>query len=285
MDDSDYAATVTDARDISLPDGRIVRVHDSGPSRSDRLTVLWHHGSPQTGALLEPVLNACLERRIRLLSYGRPSYGGSTPNPGRAVDAAAKDVESILDALELDRIATMGASGGGPHALACAALLPERIRSVVTLAGIAPFTDEPSWYEGMAAPGGLRAAADGRAARADFAETDEFDPSSFIPADYALLDGPWASLGEDANRASADGDDGLIDDDVAFTRPWGFDLSAIACPVLLIQGGADRVVPAGHVERLQRALPFAETWSRPDDGHISVLAALPDALDWMLATS
>ncbi|POH59684.1 alpha/beta hydrolase, partial [Cryobacterium zongtaii] len=86
--------------------------------------MLWHHGSPQTGALLEPLLAAAAQRRIRLISYGRPSYGGSTPLPGRTVGSAAADVAAIADALQLDRFAVMGASGGGPHALACAALLP-----------------------------------------------------------------------------------------------------------------------------------------------------------------
>jgi pimeloyl-ACP methyl ester carboxylesterase len=129
----------------------------------------------------------------------------------------------------------------------------------------------------------LRAAVEGRAARAAFAATDEFDPESFTPTDWATLDGPWASLGADAQAGAANGPGGLIDDDVAFAAPWGCELSAITAPVLLVQGGQDRVIPAGHAERLALAVPHAEVWRRPQDGHVSVLDAVPAAMDWLLA--
>ena len=108
---------------LTLEDGRTLVVHDTG--RGDALTVLWHHGSPQTGALLEPLVRAAAGRDIRLLSYGRPSYGGSTKQPDRTVADAAYDVEELANQLGIATFATMGASGGGPHALACAALLPQ----------------------------------------------------------------------------------------------------------------------------------------------------------------
>jgi pimeloyl-ACP methyl ester carboxylesterase len=82
-------------------------------------TVVWHHGSPRTGALLEPLQSAAARRGIRLLSYGRPSYGGSSPRPGREVASAAADVAQLADVFGVARFAVMGASGGGPHALAC----------------------------------------------------------------------------------------------------------------------------------------------------------------------
>ena len=101
-------------RDVRLQDGRNLRVHDSGEGHArDGFTVLWSHGSPQTGALLEPLLLAASARGIRLLSYGRPSYGGSSPHAGRDVAAAAADVAQIADALGIARFAVMGASGGG----------------------------------------------------------------------------------------------------------------------------------------------------------------------------
>jgi pimeloyl-ACP methyl ester carboxylesterase len=266
--------------DVALADGRSVRVHDTGP-QGDGLTVLWHHGSPQTGALLDPLVTAATARGLRLLSYARPSYSGSTPQPGRTVASAAGDVEQILDALGIAQLATMGASGGGPHALACAALLPTRVIGAVCLAGIAPLTDDYDWYAGMVADGGLRAATRGRAARATFAETDEFDMNSFIAADWDLLQGDWASLGADAGRAGADGDDGLIDDDVAFTHPWGFDPGRIAAPVLIVQGGLDRVVPPTHADWLVRTCPNSELWLRTQASHVSILAASPLAMDWL----
>ncbi len=270
-------------RDLWLADGRRLVVHEAGGSgASDELTLIWHHGSPQTGALLDPLVPSAARRNIRLVSYARPSYGGSSPNPGRDVASAAADVARVADALDVDRFAVMGTSGGGPHALACAALLPERVIGAVTLASPAPYTDAFDWYAGMVSPGGLHAAASGRDARARYAATEEFDENSFTPADWAALNGRWASLGRDAGQAGAAGPDGLIDDDVALAAPWGFDVAEISVPVLLVQGGEDRVVPPSHADTLTRAVPTSELWLRPHDGHVSVLDACPVAMDWLL---
>ena len=84
-------------------------------------------------------------------------------------------------------------------------------------------------------------------------------------------------------RAGAAGSDGLIDDDVAFARPWGFDVADIGTPALFVQGGEDRVVPPGHADWLVRRCPRSELWLRPRDGHVSVLDACPVALDWLSA--
>ena len=272
-------------RDVETTDGRVLRVHDSGGAAAEAFTVIWHHGSPQSGELLEPLLLAARERSIRLIGYGRPSYGGSTPRPGRTVASAASDVEEIADALRLTSFTVMGASGGGPHALACAALLPDRVNATVCLAGIAPYTTDFDWFDGMVAPGGLHAALEGRGARELFAQTDEFDENSFIPADYAALSGAWSSLGADAGRAGDEWPDGLIDDDVAFTMPWGFELAAIESPVLLVQGDLDRVVPESHARWQLAQLPDGELWRRPNDGHVSVLRACAVAMDWLRAHS
>ncbi|MEJ5869274.1 alpha/beta hydrolase [Pseudokineococcus sp. 5B2Z-1] len=272
--------------DVVVADGRVLRVHDSGPpgapGRADGVTLVWHHGSPQTGALLEPVLAAAAPRGLRVVSYGRPGYGGSTPRPGRDVASAAEDVAAVADALGLDRLVVVGASGGGPHALACAALLPDRVVGAVCLAGLAPFRDERWWFDGMADDAALRAAARGRDARLRHAEHDAFDPSCFVDADWEALAGPWADLGADAQRAGAEGPGGLVDDDVAFTRDWGVDLADVRPPVLCVHGDRDRVVPPAHGRRLVDALPRGELWTRPADGHVSVLAALPAALDRLL---
>src|SRR5215212_2790961 len=119
-------------RDLRLTDGRTLCAYDAGGEGDAAL--VWHHGSPQSGAPLPPLLEAAALRGIRLVSYGRPSYGGSTPRPGRDVASPAVDVGQLADALGVGRFAVMGASGGGPHALACAALLGARVTGAACLA-------------------------------------------------------------------------------------------------------------------------------------------------------
>lgn len=280
---------MANSRDLRLADGRLLRVYytaggagGGGGGGGAELTLLWHHGSPQTGAPLEPLVSAAAARGIRLLSYARPSYGGSSPSPGRTVASAAGDVAQIADALGLTEFAVMGASGGGPHALACAALLPNRVIGAVCLAGIAPLTTAFDWFGGMASPGGLRSATNGRAARAHYAESAAFDRNIFTAADWSALGGAWSSLGDDSVAAGAAGPDGLIDDDVAFAMTWGFDVAQITAPILLVQGGQDRVVPVAHAEWLLHAIGSSELWLRPRDGHVSILDAVPVAMDWLI---
>jgi pimeloyl-ACP methyl ester carboxylesterase len=275
----------TSAWDVRLGDGRTLRVHDTGPGAPEALTIVWHHGSPQTGALLSPLRAATAVRGIRLLSYGRPSYGGSTPRPGRDVASAASDVAAIADAAGISRFAVMGASGGGPHALACAALLPDRVVGVACLASIAPLTDDFDWFAGMVSHDALRAAMAGREERMRYAAIEEFDREWFTASDWAALEGPWSSLGEDVTRAGEAGPDGQVDDDVAFVSPWGFDPADIGAPVLLVQGGQDRIVPPAHADWLLNRCRQSELWLRPADGHVSVLAACPLAMDWLLANA
>jgi pimeloyl-ACP methyl ester carboxylesterase len=270
-------------RALTLRDGRQLVVHDASDDDRGAPALLWHHGSPQTGALLQPLVEAATARGFRLISYARPSYGGSSPRPRRTVASAAEDVEQALGALGVDRFATMGASGGGPHALACAALLPDRVIGAVTLASPAPYTGDDEWFAGMVAPGALRSALQGREARADYARTDEFDPDVFTATDWAALEDRWASLGQDAGLAAAAGADGLIDDDVAFAAPWGFDLAVITVPVLIVQGGQDRMIPAMHGRWLAHRIPASELWLRPADGHVSILDACGAAMDWLQA--
>ena len=280
-------------RDLTLRDGRNLRVHDScGDSRgsgSGSGTMLWHHGSPQTGALIEPLLQAAGSRGIRLVSYGRPSYGGSSPRPGRTIAAAAADVTELADALHLDRFATLGASGGAPHALACAALLADRITAVACLASPAPFGAAGlDWFSGMVSDGAaLHAAVAGRAAREQYAKISDFDAASFTERDYAALARDGVELGEDVGRSATFGIDGLVSDDLALVAPWGFAVGDISVPTLIVQGGEDRVIPAAHGDWLQRCLRDAgssesEFWLRARDGHLSVLGAVPLVLDWLL---
>ncbi|NNU27211.1 alpha/beta fold hydrolase [Isoptericola sediminis] len=268
--------------EIDLPDGRVLVGHDTGGPDGAPVLV-WHHGSPQSGELLAPVVRAASDRGIRVVSTARAGYGGSTRRPGRTVADAAADTGHLLDTIGVTACHAVGASGGGPHALALAARRPDLVRGVVTLAGIAPYDGTEDWFATMADDGGLRAALDGAAARQAYEETAEFDPTSFTDADVAMFSGPWGALGADAGRASESWPEGLVDDDVAFVRDWGVALADVAAPALVVQGGADRVVPRRHGRLLHGALPAGELWLRPHDGHISVLAALPAAVDWLRA--
>lgn len=262
---------------LQTPDGRTLFVDEAdGPRGAPML--LWHNGSPHTGRLLAPVVAHASAAGFRVVTYARPSYGASTARPSRSVASAAEDVAVIADALGLERFVVAGASGGGPHALACAALLAPRVTAAATFASPAPFSTTFDWFDGMAAPGALRSALDGRAARARYAETDTFDPSQFVAADWAALKGEWGPLGQDAGAADAAGPDGLIDDDMAFVNDWGFDPATITVPILIAQGTDDRVIPATHGRSLAGAIPGAALWLREGAGHVSILESLPDAL-------
>jgi pimeloyl-ACP methyl ester carboxylesterase len=269
--------------DLEVADGRTLHVYDTG--EEDRLAVLWHHGTPNIGAPPEPLFPAADRLGIRWVSYDRPGYGGSTPYQDRNVALAADDVSSVADALSIDRFAVMGHSGGGPHALACGALLPERVLGVLSVSGLAPFGAEGlDYFAGMADSGAasLRAAAQGREAKERFeAAADEDAESGFIPADVAALEGEWSWFMSVVRPAVEQGPDALIDDDLAYVSPWGFDPTRVVAPILLVQGGLDRVVPASHGEWLARHCPSTELWLRPEDGHISVLSSGEAAMGWL----
>lgn len=275
----DAPAGSVPAGSIARPHGRSVRYFDTGGAAGAPV-VVWHHGTPQTGAVIEPVRSAAAARGLRVVSVARAGYPGSDPFPGRRVADAAADVIAVLDELGVDRFASVGASGGGPHALACAALAPGRVQAVAAFAGIAPYWGDVDWFAGMADPGGLRAALAGRQARLAHAEIAEFDPESFTSRDYETLKGPWGALGADAGAGSAGGHAGEADDDLAYLAPWGVQLGAVGARALLVQGGRDRVVPATHAGWMLERLPHGELWLRPREGHVSVLTSLGVALDW-----
>jgi pimeloyl-ACP methyl ester carboxylesterase len=276
---------VTTELDLALDDGATLHVYDTGPAGGDdRLAVFWHHGTPNLGAPPAPLFAESDRLGIRWVSYDRPGYGGSTPCPGRSVGSAAGYVAAVADSLGIERFALMGHSGGGPHALACGALLPDRAVAVVSGAGLAPFDAEGlDWFAGMAPSGvaSLSAAAEGRAAKERHEASDaEYDPE-FTPADLAALGGEWSWFGSVVGPAVAAGPGGLIDDDLAYVSPWGFDPAGVAVPVLLLHGGRDRIVPSSHGEWLAARCPSAELRLSPDDGHISILTSAPAALAWL----
>jgi len=128
----------------------------------------------------------------------------------------------------------------------------------------------------------LRTALAGREAKAAYQATrPEFDPTMFTDSDWATLTGPWSWFHSVVEPAMAHGPNGLIDDDMAYVTPWGFDCAQVTPPVLLVHGGADRVVPAAHSAWLARHCPAAELWLQPEDGHLSALGSSARALDWL----
>ena len=272
---------------LDLTDGRRLHVYDTGADgAAAALVVFWHHGTPNIGAPPEPLFPAAARLGIRWVSYDRPAYGGSTPNRGRNVASAAADVARIADELGIEQFAVMGHSGGGPHALACAALLPERVLGAVCVSGLAPFDAEGlEWFAGMAPAGAaeLHAASAGHAALESYFATTEFDPEQFTPADHAALAGPWSWLGAVAGQAIKGGTGGMVDDNLAYVAPWGFDPGRASRPVLFVHGGQDRIVPSAHAEWLARHVRSSELWLRPDDGHVSVLSSGEAALEWLRA--
>lgn len=248
--------------DLTLPDGRALHAYDTG---GDGLPVFWHHGTPNIGAPPRPLF----AEGIRWVSFYRPGYGGSTAVPERDVASVAECAAAVADAFGIERFAVMGHSGGGPHALACGALLHERVLGVVSISGLAPFDAEGlDWYAGMNASGadGLRAAVEGRAAKEKFEAADAYDSEMFTEADHAAL---------------AAGTSELIDDDLAFVGPWGFDPAEVTAPVLIVHGEDDRVVPHSHSAWLAKRCPAAEFRSSPGDGHVSVLRRSAEARDWL----
>src|SRR5918994_867454 len=267
--------------DLELGDGRTLHAYDTGAHDANgRLAVFSHHGSPNIGAPPEPLFSVADRLGIRWVSYDRPGYGGSTPRPDRDVASTAADASAVVDALGIDRFAVMGHSGGGSHALACAALLPERVLGVVSVSGMAPFGAEG--FEGFG-PGGaaqLRAAAGRAVLEKHLAETD--DEADFTPEDEAALAGEWSWLIDVVRPALAGGMGGFIDDDLAGVGAWGFDPADVVAPALFQHGGRDRVVPTAHGEWLARHCPSAELRLYPQDGHISVLnSGAEAAMSWL----
>jgi pimeloyl-ACP methyl ester carboxylesterase len=271
--------------DVALPDGRVLHAYDRSPAEAANLAVLWHHGTPNIGAPPAPLFATADRLGIRWVSYDRPGYGGSSPHIGRDVASAAGDVAAVADALGIDRFAVMGHSGGSAHALACAAMLPTRVIAAIAVASLAPHeADGLDWFAGMAPSGEatLRAAAAGRAVKEahEAAATDE--AIGFVSADWEALAGEWGWFETVVGPALKEGPGGLIDDDLAYVAPWGFEPASIRAPVLLLHGTADRIAPVAHAEWLASRIPSAELWRATDEGHVSVLASAEAALAWLV---
>jgi pimeloyl-ACP methyl ester carboxylesterase len=256
------------------------------------------HGTP--GSRLGPHPRPAVLHRlgVRLIAFDRPGYGGSDRMEGRRVADAAADVQAIADAYGLRKFAVVGRSGGGPHALACAALLPERTTKAAVLVTIAPRSaDGLDWLDGMARSNVMEftAASNGYVGIAahtkQVADAIRADPGSLIARLQAELPDPDKRVVADRGirsmlvdayaEAMRTSDYGWIDDALAFCWPWGFDPAAVTVPVLLWHGANDVFSPASHARWLAGRIPNATVIVQAGAAHFGALDVLPDILRWL----
>jgi len=281
-------------RTVQTPDGRVLAVEEAGDPAGR--PVLVHNGTPNSRHLYGPDTRDAAERGLRLIGYDRPGYGGSSPHPGRTVADCADDVRAICADLGIDRLAMWGASGGGPHVLACAALLPDLVSAAASIASLAPFDAAGlDYFEGMGQgnvddallflndEAAARAKADkdreeilaeppdDAADAADAPAAPEGMETLLSPVDAAVLSGELGAYLQTSMRDGlAPGVEGWWEDN-CLIRPWGFCPADIKIPFLLLHGRQDKFVPFGHGEWLAAHIPGVEARLYEDEGHLSLL--------------
>jgi pimeloyl-ACP methyl ester carboxylesterase len=284
-------------RTAQAPGGRTLSIEEAGDPNGH--PVLVQMGTPNSRHLYQPNGIDAAVRGLRLISYDRPGYGGSTRQPGRSVADCAADVRAICAELGIGRLAMWGASGGGPHVLACAALLPDLVTAVASLASPAPLDAEGlDFFAGMGQDNadGIRLfLRDPQAARAKLeadreailatsaAELAGALETLLTPTDAAVLNGALADyLIYCDQEGLAPGVEGWWDDGVAEASAWGFELSAISVPVLLMHGRQDMFVPFGHGQWLAAHIPGVEARLFDHDGHLTLLTnRIPEVHAWL----
>jgi pimeloyl-ACP methyl ester carboxylesterase len=278
---------------MTTPDGRQLEYRVTG--RLDGPAVLFHTGTPGATADFSGVTGAASAAGVRLIGYSRPGYGRSTERPGRSVADVVEDSVALLDELGVHEFRTLGWSGGGPHALACAALLPGRCKAAALLASVAPYGARGlDWLDGMdqsnveeftATVAGvdelvahLQPDVEGLA-NISGAELAEGMGGLLSSVDKAAVTGTFSDELAFAFRGAVEnGVAGWRDDDLAFARDWGFELSSITIPVAVWQGRQDRMVPYAHGEWLVAEIPNAQAHLFEDEGHVSLIAQIDKIL-------
>jgi pimeloyl-ACP methyl ester carboxylesterase len=283
---------------VTTSDGRSLEAVIQGAEQGTLL--VFHHGSPGAAVPFEPFHRVAAERGIMLAFYSRPGFGESSRHEGRTVASAAPDAAALADHLGHDRFLTAGWSGGGPHALACAALLPDRVMAAATIAGVAPYDAEGlEWTADMGEDNQIEYPTAAR-------DPDELlawmkphvdamakiEPDQIVAelrslisgVDEAQVTGEFGeNLAASFRSAFRHGPWGWYDDDLAFVAHWGFDLSAMRVPVSIWQGRHDLMVPIAHGEWLAAHIPGARAQLRPEHGHLSLgVGAIGDVLDDLL---
>ena len=283
-----------EGRTITLGNGRSLDVLVAPPS-DGAVGLISHHGTPGEASRFAPWADSARERGLRLVGFSRPGYAGSSRHAGRTVAAVAADVAELADALGIGTFLSIGRSGGGPHSIACAALLPERCLAATALVTIAPWgATGLDWFDRMSQlnldefGAALRGEEALRAWMADKgeqlrhvtgAEIADSIGDEMPDCDRAILTGEHAE--EEAagiRRALANGFDGWVDDDLAFTRDWGFELQGIHRPVRIWQGELDHLVSVAHGRWLAEHIPAATFNLAEGHGHLSLAEAHRDAI-------
>lgn len=292
------ASSADGYRQLTLPDGRNLEYLVEGDAEG--FPLVFHHGSPGSAVAHPRASSAARARGLALVHHSRPGYGESTPRPDRTVADVASDVVAVLDHLGRDEFVTLGWSGGGPHSLACAAMLPERCLAAATAAGLAPFDAHGlEFFSGMCEEAVVEynAAVAGReelakllareAARYGSVSVDAVADALgglVSPVDKAYVAGEFASrLHASFERAVTHGIEGWLEDDLAFTRQWGFDPGEVAVPVSVWHGAQDRMVPMLHAKWLAEHVDGARAHLDDDEGHLSLWSRLDPMLDDLLS--
>lgn len=285
---------------VELADGRRIDCYVSGPDGG--LPLVFHHGTPGARPPARAIERAAHARGLRFVTYSRPGYGDSTPLPGRSVADAVSDTRELLEAIGASRCVVAGWSGGGPHALACAARL-EASAAALVIAGLAPYRVEGlDWSAGMGEDNVVEfeAALAGEASlrvllediRSHLAEVTVegiiTSLASLLPeVDRAVLTDEFGEdVAEGFHEALRVGIEGWVEDDLCFVSPWGFELEEIKKPVAIWQGALDLMVPFAHGKWLASAVPGAVTHLEEGEGHLSVgIGAIGEMLDELVAAA
>jgi pimeloyl-ACP methyl ester carboxylesterase len=287
-------------RDVQMRDGRVVEVLLAGHAGGSPL--LLHHGTPMAAAPQPAFDRAAVAGGFRVISFSRPGYGASSGLPSRQVADVAGDAREVLDALGVRRFVTAGLAGGGPYALACAALMPDRCAGAAALGCVAPFDAAGlDWFAGMS---------DERVEEIEIAVRDAPRYGEMLGAQVdrlldatspdqlaAAMAGRLADPDRRAIRrrlaagmfatmqlAFLGGAGGWLADELAMLRPWGFDPEKVRAPLTFWHGGADCTAPLSHGRWLADRVPGATCRIVFDEGHWSLPAAVAGAAVETLAS-
>jgi pimeloyl-ACP methyl ester carboxylesterase len=270
---------------LTTKDGRTLAYFERGSA--DGVPVIVSHGTPGSRFTRHPDPNIYERHGVRAVVYDRPGYGRSDPHPGRAVVDAAADVEALADELGFERFVVVGGSGGAPHALACGAVLGDRIIRVGALVTPAPSdADDFDFFDGLAELNvkEFGAALEGQEAidayLEPFVEGIRADPdgvlgeiASELPeVDRAIMEREDFRnvIKEQFVEAVRQGGRGWADDDLAFAKPWGFEPEDVHAEVRLWQGELDVLAPRSHGEYVASRLPNARYELLEGGGHFLV---------------